>query len=52
MGIAIRQIRYGRRMNGKLIVGLDREQPNLREALEFCVSDHPDIGLQMAGSLY
>ncbi|MGV9866305.1 protein kinase domain-containing protein [Rhodococcus koreensis] len=31
---------------------LEREQPNLREAMEFCVSDSPDTGLQIAAALY
>ncbi|MFC9355753.1 protein kinase [Rhodococcus sp. NPDC057014] len=34
------------------IARLDREQPNLREVLAFCVSDNPDTGLRMAASLY
>ncbi|MFC9557700.1 protein kinase [Rhodococcus sp. NPDC056960] len=35
-----------------LIAQLWREQPNLREALEFCISDSPDIGLRIAAALY
>ncbi|BAH51249.1 protein kinase domain-containing protein [Rhodococcus opacus] len=35
-----------------LIAQLGREQPNIREALEFCVSDSPDIGLRIAAALY
>ncbi|MFC9833726.1 protein kinase [Rhodococcus sp. NPDC127530] len=31
---------------------LEREQPNLREALEFCVSDGAAIGLEIAAALY
>ncbi|MCZ4589073.1 protein kinase domain-containing protein [Rhodococcus opacus] len=31
---------------------LEREQPNLREALEFCVSDSPDAGLRIAAALF
>ncbi|MDH6291235.1 protein kinase domain-containing protein [Rhodococcus opacus] len=34
------------------ITRLSREQPNLREALEFSVSDSPDIGLRIAAALY
>ncbi|MFD9664273.1 protein kinase [Rhodococcus sp. NPDC059968] len=34
------------------IARIDREQPNLREALEFCVSDNPGIGLRIAASMY
>ena len=34
------------------ITRLGREQPNLREALEFSVSDSPDIGLRIAAALY
>ncbi|MFD4179809.1 protein kinase [Rhodococcus sp. NPDC058514] len=33
------------------IARLAREQPNLREALEFCVSDSPDTGLRIATAL-
>ncbi|MFC0446868.1 protein kinase domain-containing protein [Rhodococcus jostii] len=35
-----------------LIARLGREQPNIREALEFCVSDSPEIGLRIAAALY
>ncbi|TQC42659.1 protein kinase [Rhodococcus sp. WS4] len=31
---------------------LGREQPNLREVLEFCTSDSPDAGLRLAAALY
>ncbi|KXF50719.1 protein kinase [Rhodococcus sp. SC4] len=34
------------------ITRLDREQPNLREALEFCVSDSPETGLRIAAALH
>ncbi|QTJ68624.1 protein kinase [Rhodococcus sp. ZPP] len=34
------------------ITRLGREQPNLREALEFCVSDSPDAGLRIAAALF
>ncbi|TQC41838.1 protein kinase [Rhodococcus sp. WS4] len=34
------------------ITRLGREQPNLRETLEFCASDSPDIGLRIAAALY
>ncbi|MGW5144758.1 protein kinase domain-containing protein [Rhodococcus koreensis] len=33
------------------IARLEREQANLREAMEFCVSDSPDVGLRIAASL-
>ncbi|RZL84343.1 MAG: tetratricopeptide repeat protein [Rhodococcus sp. (in: high G+C Gram-positive bacteria)] len=35
----------------ELIARLEREQANLREAMEFCVSDSPDTGLRIAASL-
>ncbi|MFC9838490.1 protein kinase [Rhodococcus sp. NPDC127530] len=35
-----------------LIAKLGREQPNIREALEFCVSDNPDSGVRIAAALY
>ncbi|KXF53930.1 protein kinase [Rhodococcus sp. SC4] len=31
---------------------LEREQPNLREALKFCVTDSPETGLRIAGALF
>ncbi|MFE5708836.1 protein kinase [Rhodococcus koreensis] len=31
---------------------LEREQPNLREVLEFCVFESPDTGLRIAAALY
>ncbi|MFC9361779.1 protein kinase [Rhodococcus sp. NPDC057014] len=31
---------------------IDREQPNLREAMEFCLTDHPNTGLRMASALF
>lgn len=34
------------------IARLIREQPNLREALEFCISDSPDAGLRLAAALH
>ncbi|WP_213574197.1 protein kinase [Rhodococcus sp. USK13] len=34
------------------ITRLGREQPNLREAMDFCVSDNPDAGLRIAGALF
>ncbi len=34
------------------IARLSREQPNLREAMEFCVSDSPNSGLSIATALY
>ncbi|MFZ2176750.1 MAG: LuxR C-terminal-related transcriptional regulator, partial [Rhodococcus sp. (in: high G+C Gram-positive bacteria)] len=34
------------------ITRLGLEQPNLREALEFCVSDNPDAGIRIAAALY
>ncbi|MFF2027946.1 ATP-binding protein, partial [Streptomyces sp. NPDC058171] len=34
------------------IATFDREQANLREAMEFCVSDNPEAGLTMAAALY
>ncbi|GAA4479334.1 hypothetical protein GCM10023094_24310 [Rhodococcus olei] len=34
------------------ITRLSREQPNLREALEFCVSDSPVSGLRIATALF
>ncbi|QYA99768.1 protein kinase (plasmid) [Rhodococcus sp. USK10] len=34
------------------IAKFDREQANLREAMEFCVSDNPETGLTMAAALY
>ncbi|EME67354.1 serine/threonine protein kinase [Rhodococcus ruber BKS 20-38] len=34
------------------ITTLKRELPNLREALEFCVSDDPEAGLRTASALY
>ncbi|BAH52108.1 protein kinase domain-containing protein [Rhodococcus opacus] len=33
------------------IARLEREQANLREAMEFCVSDSPDLGLRIGASL-
>jgi non-specific serine/threonine protein kinase len=36
----------------KWMARLDREQPNLREALEFCVIDSPTDGVRMASALY
>ncbi|MDI9954232.1 protein kinase [Rhodococcus sp. IEGM 1305] len=33
------------------IARFEREQANLREAMEFCVSDSPNIGLRIAASL-
>jgi len=33
------------------IARLKREQPNLREALEFCIDDNPAAGLRIAGAL-
>ncbi|WP_016881887.1 MULTISPECIES: protein kinase domain-containing protein [unclassified Rhodococcus (in: high G+C Gram-positive bacteria)] len=35
-----------------LIARLTREQPNLREALDFCMSDSPATGLRIAAALY
>ena len=35
-----------------LISRLGREQPNIREALDFCVSDSPATGLRIATALY
>ena len=35
-----------------LISRLAREQPNFREALDFCVSDSPESGLRIAAALY
>ncbi|QYB00579.1 protein kinase (plasmid) [Rhodococcus sp. USK10] len=35
-----------------LIARLAREQPNIREALEFCVSNSPEVGLRIAAALY
>ncbi|MFC9763587.1 protein kinase [Rhodococcus jostii] len=35
-----------------LIARLGREQPNIREALDFCVSDSPATGLRIAAALY
>ncbi|MDV6282933.1 protein kinase domain-containing protein [Rhodococcus jostii] len=35
-----------------LISRLGREQPNIREALDFCVSDSPATGLRIAAALY
>ncbi|MFD7010625.1 protein kinase [Rhodococcus jostii] len=35
-----------------LISRLGREQPNIREALEFCVSNSPEVGLRIAAALY
>ncbi|RZL62426.1 MAG: tetratricopeptide repeat protein, partial [Rhodococcus sp. (in: high G+C Gram-positive bacteria)] len=35
-----------------LIAQLGREQPNIREALEFSVSDSPDVGLRIAAALF
>ncbi|OUS92354.1 LuxR family transcriptional regulator, partial [Rhodococcus sp. NCIMB 12038] len=34
------------------IAKFDREQANLREAMEFCVSDNPEAGLTIAAALY
>ncbi|MFF1946309.1 protein kinase [Rhodococcus qingshengii] len=34
------------------IARLDREQPNIREALEFCAADSPTDGARMASALY
>ncbi|SEB37398.1 non-specific serine/threonine protein kinase [Rhodococcus jostii] len=34
------------------IARIDREQPNLRDALEYCVSESPGVGLRIAASLY
>jgi len=34
------------------IARIDKEQSNLREALDFCVTDSPDTGLSIAGALY
>ena len=34
------------------IARLGREQPNLREALEFCVTDSPETGLRIAAALF
>ncbi|MDV6244860.1 protein kinase domain-containing protein [Rhodococcus opacus] len=34
------------------IARLKREQPNLREALEFCIDDDPAAGLRTAAALY
>lgn len=31
---------------------IEREQPNLRETLEFCASDRPATGLEIAAALY
>ncbi|MGW4339804.1 protein kinase domain-containing protein [Rhodococcus koreensis] len=36
----------------ELIAKLGREQPNIREALDFCVSDSPESGLRIAAALY
>ncbi|KAF0958011.1 protein kinase domain-containing protein [Rhodococcus sp. T7] len=36
----------------ELISRLRREQPNIREALEFCVSDDPAAGLRTAAALF
>nr|WP_271212535.1 protein kinase [Rhodococcus wratislaviensis]GLK39084.1 hypothetical protein GCM10017611_59540 [Rhodococcus wratislaviensis] len=35
-----------------LITTLVREHPNLRDALEFCVSESPDSGLRIVAALY
>ena len=35
-----------------LITTFVREHPNLRDALEFCVSDSPDSGLRIVAALY
>ncbi|MDI9939206.1 protein kinase [Rhodococcus sp. IEGM 1351] len=35
-----------------LIAKLGREQPNFRDALEFCLSDSADSGLRIAAALY
>ncbi|MGW4336469.1 protein kinase domain-containing protein [Rhodococcus koreensis] len=35
-----------------LIAKLSRELPNIREALDFCVSDSPDVGVRIAAALY
>ncbi|WP_016881765.1 MULTISPECIES: protein kinase domain-containing protein [unclassified Rhodococcus (in: high G+C Gram-positive bacteria)] len=35
-----------------LIAKLGREQPNIREALEFCVSDSPETGLRISAALF
>ena len=35
-----------------LIAKLSRELPNIREALDFCVSDSPGIGVRIAAALY
>nr|WP_271209706.1 protein kinase [Rhodococcus wratislaviensis]GLK34419.1 hypothetical protein GCM10017611_12660 [Rhodococcus wratislaviensis] len=35
-----------------LITTLVREHPNLRDALEFCVSESPDTGLRIVAALY
>ncbi|MGV9866160.1 protein kinase domain-containing protein [Rhodococcus koreensis] len=34
------------------IARLKREQPNIREALEFCIDDDPVAGLRIAGGLF
>ncbi|ANS31867.1 transcriptional regulator, LuxR family (plasmid) [Rhodococcus opacus] len=34
------------------IARLGREQPNLRETLEYCVSESPDVGLRIVTALY
>ena len=34
------------------VTKLGREQPNLREALEFCVSDSPGVGVRIAAALF
>ncbi|WP_067833847.1 protein kinase domain-containing protein [Nocardia lijiangensis] len=31
---------------------LRREQPNLRQALEFCVSDNPEVGIRIAADIW
>ncbi|REE75597.1 non-specific serine/threonine protein kinase [Rhodococcus wratislaviensis] len=36
----------------ELIARLGREQPNIREALDFCVSDSPESGLRIAAAMY
>lgn len=35
-----------------LIAKLSRELPNIREALDFCVSDSPDAGIRIAAAMY
>jgi non-specific serine/threonine protein kinase/serine/threonine-protein kinase PknK len=36
----------------ELITTLTREQSNLREALEFCVSDSPEVGIRITAALF